>query len=74
MGAWTFVRERIQELLPAGTTLGYAGRRASASPAVGSGRIHRREQAAFLEAAFAGLDSAGGTEPRGGPGPVSGSP
>jgi len=56
MGAWTFVRERIQELLPAGTNLGYAGRRASASPAVGSGRIHRREQAALVEAAFAGLD------------------
>jgi 2-oxoglutarate dehydrogenase E1 component len=56
MGAWTFVRERIQELLPAGTALGYAGRRASASPAVGSGRIHRREQAAVLEAAFAGLE------------------
>jgi 2-oxoglutarate dehydrogenase E1 component len=55
MGAWTFVRERLQELLPAGSTLGYAGRRASASPAVGSGRIHRREQAALLEAAFAGL-------------------
>jgi 2-oxoglutarate dehydrogenase E1 component len=56
MGAWTFVRERVQELLPAGTVLGYAGRRASASPAVGSGRSHRREQAELVEAAFAGLD------------------
>jgi 2-oxoglutarate dehydrogenase E1 component len=55
MGAWTFVRERIQERLPPGTTLGYAGRPASASPAVGSGRCHRREQAALVDAAFAGL-------------------
>jgi 2-oxoglutarate dehydrogenase E1 component len=56
MGAWTFVRERIQELLPSGTALGYAGRKASASPAVGSGRCHRREQAELVEAAFTGLD------------------
>jgi 2-oxoglutarate dehydrogenase E1 component len=56
MGAWTFVRERIQERLPPGTTLGYAGRPASASPAVGSGRCHRREQAALVDAAFAGLE------------------
>jgi 2-oxoglutarate dehydrogenase E1 component len=56
MGAWTFVRERIQERLPSATTLGYAGRPASASPAVGSGRCHRREQTALVDAAFAGLD------------------
>jgi 2-oxoglutarate dehydrogenase E1 component len=46
----------VQEWLPPGTTLGYAGRPASASPAVGSGRCHRREQTALVDAAFAGLD------------------
>jgi 2-oxoglutarate dehydrogenase E1 component len=56
MGAWTFVRERVHELLPGRTKLGYAGRPASASPAVGSTRLHRREQAALVEVAFAGLD------------------
>jgi 2-oxoglutarate dehydrogenase E1 component len=56
MGAFGFVRERLQERLPRGLRLGYAGRRASASPAVGSGRLHRSEQAALVEAAFAGLD------------------
>jgi 2-oxoglutarate dehydrogenase E1 component len=56
MGAWTFVRERIQDALPPGTELFYAGRPASASPAVGSGRLHRAEQAALVAAAFAGLE------------------
>jgi 2-oxoglutarate dehydrogenase E1 component len=55
MGAWSFVRERIQALLPAEARLAYAGRRASSSPAVGSARIHKQEQAALVEAAFAGL-------------------
>ena len=55
MGPWTFVRERIQDALLPGETLAYAGRRASASPAVGSGRVHRQEQAALVRAAFEGL-------------------
>ncbi len=55
MGAWTFVRERLQEPLRTLSKLGYAGRSPSASPATGSARIHRAEQAAFLEAAFHGL-------------------
>jgi 2-oxoglutarate dehydrogenase complex dehydrogenase (E1) component-like enzyme len=56
MGAFGFAAERLRALLPAGAVLGYAGRAASASPAVGSGRSHRREQAALVDAAFAGLD------------------
>jgi 2-oxoglutarate dehydrogenase E1 component len=55
MGAWTFVRERIQDALLPGQSLGYAGRRESASTAVGSLRIHKSEQAALVDAAFAGL-------------------
>jgi len=55
MGAWTFVRERIQGALLPGEKLAYAGRVASASPAVGSARIHRAEQRALVDAAFAGL-------------------
>jgi len=55
MGAWTFVRERIQDALAPGQKLAYAGRPESASPATGSGRIHRREQADLLAAAFDGV-------------------
>ncbi len=55
MGAWTFVRERIQDLLLPHQKLGYAGRPPSSSTAVGSMRIHRAEQKALVDAAFAGL-------------------
>jgi 2-oxoglutarate dehydrogenase E1 component len=55
MGAWTFVRERLHDALLPSQVLAYAGRRAAASPAAGSLRIHRQEQAALLDAAFAGL-------------------
>ena len=55
MGAWTFVRERISELLPFGVKLAYAGRDPAASPATGSMRVHRAEQAALVAEAFEGL-------------------
>lgn len=56
MGGWTFVRERLRALLTADQTLRYAGRSDSASPAVGSARIHKREQAALLGEAVGDLD------------------
>jgi 2-oxoglutarate dehydrogenase E1 component len=56
MGAWTFVRERLREHLGAVVPLAYAGRPASASPAVGSARLHRAEQAALVARAFEGLE------------------
>ncbi len=56
MGPWTFVRERIQGALLPDEKLGYAGRPASASPAVGSMRLHRRELRDLLDAAYHGLD------------------
>jgi len=56
MGAWTFVRERIQDLLGPRQKLGYAGRRESASTAVGSMRVHRQQQKDLVDAAFAGLE------------------
>jgi 2-oxoglutarate dehydrogenase E1 component len=55
MGAWTFVRERIQGILHPNQKLAYAGRPESASPAAGSMRVHRAQQAALLDAAFQGL-------------------
>jgi 2-oxoglutarate dehydrogenase complex dehydrogenase (E1) component-like enzyme len=56
MGAWTFVRERLQDLLPRGAKLAYAGRVPSASTAVGSTRLHSLQQTALVAAAFDGLD------------------
>ena len=55
MGAWTFVRERIQDALLPGQKLAYAGRRQSASPATGSRRVHLEEQATLIATAFAGI-------------------
>jgi 2-oxoglutarate dehydrogenase E1 component len=50
MGGWEFVRELLRELWQ--REFAYAGRRAAASPAVGSQRVHHEELAAFLAAAF----------------------
>ena len=55
MGAWSFVREQVMDLPLPGEKLEYAGRVAKASPAVGSMRLHRLEQAELIEAAFRGL-------------------
>jgi 2-oxoglutarate dehydrogenase E1 component len=44
MGGWSFVHDRINELLPEGNTLQYVGRTPSASPATGSYAIHDLEQ------------------------------
>ena len=52
-GAWTFIQPRLSALFP-GRTVWYAGRRASASPATGSLRAHKEEQAALVEAALFG--------------------
>jgi 2-oxoglutarate dehydrogenase E1 component len=50
MGAWTFIAPRLEELT--GMKPIYAGRKESASPAVGSLAQHKKEQAALIEAAF----------------------
>ena len=54
MGAWTFLRERLRHALREGQQLCYAGRVESASPAVGSLRLHKQGQSALLRAAFEG--------------------
>ncbi|MFB6280288.1 MAG: multifunctional oxoglutarate decarboxylase/oxoglutarate dehydrogenase thiamine pyrophosphate-binding subunit/dihydrolipoyllysine-residue succinyltransferase subunit [Salinibacter sp.] len=49
MGAWTFVRSRLDDLLeeihgPCEQRIQYVGRPGSASPATGSAKVHDREQ------------------------------
>ncbi len=51
MGPWTFMEPRLRRLLGR-TEIGYAGRKASASPAVGSLAMHKREQQLLIAAAF----------------------
>jgi 2-oxoglutarate decarboxylase len=53
MGAWSFVKERSAEFLPAGRELRYVGRAASPSPATGNAAVHKRELEQFLGEAFA---------------------
>ena len=55
MGPWTSVRRRLREAC-AGRTFSYAGRPEAASPATGSMRIHKQEQARVLEDAFEGIE------------------
>ena len=50
MGAWTFLEPRLWALFKREIT--YAGRNASASPAVGSLAMHKREQAQLIADAF----------------------
>jgi 2-oxoglutarate dehydrogenase E1 component len=50
MGAWSWIAPQLEELF--GRKPLYAGRDASASPAVGSLALHKLELAAFLKEAF----------------------
>ena len=52
MGAWNFIRPILRELLPQGIVLAYAGRQRSASPAVGSHAVHKKEHAAIMNVLF----------------------
>jgi 2-oxoglutarate dehydrogenase E1 component len=51
MGAWTFIEPRLRTIFC--TEIAYAGREASASPAVGALARHKREQARLVADAFA---------------------
>ncbi len=50
MGAWSYIEPRLRALL--GREIAYAGRNASASPAVGALAVHKREQACVINEAF----------------------
>jgi 2-oxoglutarate dehydrogenase E1 component len=56
MGAWTFLHDRLRDAVPDAVPLRYAGRKEAASPATGSMRIHKQEQAQLLADAFDGLE------------------
>ncbi len=52
MGGWTFVEQRLENLLSACERPLYVGRAASASPATGSYSIHQKEQAQLVAEAL----------------------
>ncbi len=54
-GAWFFIQHNIHENMLEGQRLGYSGRAASASPAVGYSHLHQEQQKALVEGAFAKL-------------------
>src|SRR5690606_13994037 len=53
--AWLFVQHYIHENMLDGQKLGYAGRTASASQAVGYAHLHQEQQKQLIDAAFAKL-------------------
>ena len=57
-GAWFFVQHYIFENMLDGQKLGYSGRAASASPAVGYSHLHQDQQKALVDGAFAKLKGA----------------
>jgi len=54
-GAWFFVQHYLFENMATGQKLGYSGRAASASPAVGYSHLHQEQQKALVDGAFARL-------------------
>ncbi len=54
-GAWFFVQHYLHENMIEGQRLGYSGRAASASPAVGYSHLHQEQQKALVDGAFAKL-------------------
>jgi 2-oxoglutarate dehydrogenase E1 component len=52
MGAWNFISRQLAELIPTSAKLTYVGRPRSASPAAGSIALHKKENAAIMDALF----------------------
>ena len=52
MGAWSFLRDRLNAVLGDGRSLSYVGRPISASPATGSHHRHEEQQRALVQGAL----------------------
>ncbi len=57
MGSWNFIREPLEEALEmigrGNDRIAYSGRKAAASPATGSAKVHKLEQASLVDVALA---------------------
>lgn len=54
MGAWNFIGQQLQELMPSGIEVKYVGRPRSASPAAGSYALHKAQHAEIINTLFKG--------------------
>ncbi len=52
MGAWDYIKEPLQKLIPAESTLSFIGRPRSASTAAGSYALHKSEIKALIAEVF----------------------
>lgn len=52
MGGWDYMRPLLRQILPDGMEAHFVGRPRSASPATGSAKKHKAQQAAILDAVF----------------------
>jgi len=52
MGPWSYMRPRLQKLLPEGKKIQYIGRERSASPATGSLTVHKHQLRTLLNSVF----------------------
>jgi 2-oxoglutarate dehydrogenase E1 component len=52
MGSWHFVYHRLKPLLGESQTLTYVGRDEAASPAIGSYKLHQKEQTEVIDRAL----------------------
>lgn len=52
MGAWSFLYPKLREILPKKYEVNYIGRQRSASTAVGSHAMHKKEHQAIMQAVF----------------------
>jgi 2-oxoglutarate dehydrogenase E1 component len=52
MGAWSYIRPLLTQLLPPNKELKYIGRESSPASAVGTYALHKKEQAAIMAALF----------------------
>lgn len=52
MGAWSYIRPILRDLLPKEVELSYVGRPRSASPAVGSYALHKKEHIVLMDSLF----------------------
>lgn len=52
MGAWTFIQPLLQQQLPEGQSLHYAGRERTAATATGSVAMHKQQYQAFMDKLF----------------------
>ena len=52
MGAWQFIDLRLPRVLGTGRALRYVGRDEAASPAIGSYKMHQKEQSELVDRAL----------------------